>query len=255
MGTEEREIFIVFSLVAVFLAVLFSFFFISLFKQNRKYRQLQKEKLNAEINTTELERNNIATELHNDIGPYLSSIKMRLNLIETKNSTDLVEVIAALDKCVDQLRGMAKTIAPLSIFRISLMDGLKQYIAQLNMDQSLDIQLIEKETPLLTSDQSSQLYRILQEIILNTVKHAHASELNIELSIEADQLLIRTADNGVGFNVYEVRSKHKMGLGLLGIQSRIEYLNGTMLLSDETKKGTRYNIRIPLILVNELDTI
>lgn len=255
MGTEEREIFIVFSLVAVFLAVLFSFFFISLFKQNRKYRQLQKEKLNAEINTTELERNNIATELHNDIGPYLSSIKMRLNLIETKNSTDLVEVIAALDKCVDQLRGMAKTIAPLSIFRISLMDGLKQYIAQLNMDQSLDIQLIEKETPLLTSDQSSQLYRILQEIILNTVKHAHASELNIELSKEADQLLIRTADNGVGFNVYEVRSKHKMGLGLLGIQSRIEYLNGTMLLSDETKKGTRYNIRIPLILVNELDTI
>lgn len=255
MGTEEREIFIVFSLVAVFLAVLFSFFFISLFKQNRKYRQLQKEKLNAEINTTELERNNIATELHNDIGPYLSSIKMRLNLIETKNSTDLVEVIAALDKCVDQLRGMAKTIAPLSIFRISLMDGLKQYIAQLNMDQSLDIQLIEKETPLLTSDQSSQLYRILQEIILNTVKHANASELNIELSKEADQLLIRTADNGVGFNVYEVRSKHKMGLGLLGIQSRIEYLNGTMLLSDETKKGTRYNIRIPLILVNELDTI
>lgn len=255
MGTEEREIFVVFSLVAVFLAVLFSFFFISLFKQNRKYRQLQKEKLNAEINTTELERNNIATELHNDIGPYLSSIKMRLNLIETKNSTDLVEVIAALDKCVDQLRGMAKTIAPLSIFRISLMDGLKLYIAQLNMDQSLDIQLIEKETPLLTSDQSSQLYRILQEIILNTVKHAHASELNIELSKEADQLLIRTADNGVGFNVYEVRSKHKMGLGLLGIQSRIEYLNGTMLLSDETKKGTRYNIRIPLILVNELDTI
>lgn len=246
MGTQERAIFIAFSLVAGFLAVLLAFFLLSLFKQNRKYRRLQKEKLNAEINATEMERNLIATELHNDIGPYLSSIKMRLNLLETKNKEDLLEVKAALDKCVDQVRGMAKSLAPLAIFHIPLIDALKQYISQVSFDQSLKINLIEKESPSLTQDQSNQLYRILQEIILNTVKHAHATELNIEFSKEEDQLLIRTADNGVGYDAYEIREKHKMGLGLLGIQSRIEYLNGTMVISDEIKKGTRYNIRIPL---------
>ncbi|MBP6000467.1 MAG: hypothetical protein KA534_08435 [Sediminibacterium sp.] len=246
MGTQERAIFIAFSLVAGFLAVLLAFFLISLFKQNRKYRRLQKEKLNAEINATEMERNLIATELHNDIGPYLSSIKMRLNLLETKNKEDLLEVKAALDKCVDQVRGMAKSLAPLAIFHIPLIDALKQYISQVSFDQSLKINLIEKESPSLTQDQSNQLYRILQEIILNTVKHAHATELNIEFSKEEDQLLIRTADNGVGYDAYEIRATHKMGLGLLGIQSRIEYLNGTMVISDEIKKGTRYNIRIPL---------
>lgn len=246
MGTQERAIFIAFSLVAGFLAVVLAFFFFSLFKQNRKYRRLQKEKLNAEINATEMERNLIATELHNDIGPYLSSIKMRLNLLETTNQADLLDVKAALDKCVDQVRGMAKSLAPLAIFHIPLIDALKQYISQVSLDQSLKINLIEKESPSLTQDQSNQLYRILQEIILNTVKHAHATELNIEFSKEEDQLLIRTADNGVGYDAYEIREKHKMGLGLLGIQSRIEYLNGTMVISDEIKKGTRYNIRIPL---------
>lgn len=246
MGTQERAIFIAFSLVAGFLAVLLAFFLLSLFKQNRKYRRLQKEKLNAEINATEMERNLIATELHNDIGPYLSSIKMRLNLLETTNQADLLDVKAALDKCVDQVRGMAKSLAPLAIFHIPLIDALKQYISQVSFDQSLKINLIEKESPSLTQDQSNQLYRILQEIILNTVKHAHATELNIEFSKEEDQLLIRTADNGVGYDAYEIRATHKMGLGLLGIQSRIEYLNGTMVISDEIKKGTRYNIRIPL---------
>ncbi len=248
MGTQEREIFVAFSIVAGFLAVLLSFFFLSLFKQNRKYRKLQIDKLNAEINATELERNLIATELHNDIGPYLSSIKMRLNLLETQNKEDLLEVKAALDKCVDQVRGMAKSLAPLAIFHISLIDALKQYIANLSLDQSLKIQLIEKEIPTLTQDQSNQLYRVLQEIILNTVKHAHATELNIEFSLEGEQFLIRTADNGIGYDAYEIRENHKMGLGLLGIQSRIEYLNGTMVSSDEIKKGTRYNIRIPIVV-------
>ncbi len=248
MGTQEREIFVAFSIVAGFLAVLLSFFFLSLFKQNRKYRKLQIDKLNAEINATELERNLIATELHNDIGPYLSSIKMRLNLLETQNKEDLLEVKAALDKCVDQVRGMAKSLAPLAIFHISLIDALKQYIANISLDQSLKIQLIEKEIPTLTQDQSNQLYRVLQEIILNTVKHAHATELNIEFSLEGEQFLIRTADNGIGYDAYEIRENHKMGLGLLGIQSRIEYLNGTMVSSDEIKKGTRYNIRIPIVV-------
>ena len=248
MGTQEREIFVAFSIVAGFLAVLLSFFFLSLFKQNRKYRKLQIDKLNAEINATELERNLIATELHNDIGPYLSSIKMRLNLFETQNKQDLLEVKAALDKCVDQVRGMAKSLAPLAIFHISLIDALKQYIANVSLDQSLKIQLIEKEIPTLTQDQSNQLYRVLQEIILNTVKHAHATELNIEFSLEGQQFLIRTADNGIGYDAYEIRENHKMGLGLLGIQSRIEYLNGTMVSSDEIKKGTRYNIRIPIVV-------
>lgn len=248
MGTEERKIFIAFGIVSAFIGLVILFFFINLLKQQRRYRQLQKDKLNSEINASEMERNLIATELHNDIGPYLSSVKMRLDVIESAQSEELDACKAALDKCVQQVRGMAKAMAPLSIFEIPFQDALKKYVQEVNVQGTLKIQLMELDLLPLTSDQNNQIYRILQEIIQNTIKHAQASNLLIEISREGDKtLLIRTSDNGVGYEIEKVRAAKKLGMGLLGIQSRIEYLNGSISSSDETKLGTRYNIRIPIL--------
>jgi signal transduction histidine kinase len=195
-----------------------------------------------------MERNLIATELHNDIGPYLSSVKMRLDVIESAQSEELDACKAALDKCVQQVRGMAIAMAPLSIFEIPFQDALKKYVQEVNVQGTLKIQLMELDLLPLTSDQNNQIYRILQEIIQNTIKHAQASNLLIEISREGDKtLLIRTSDNGVGYEMEKVRAANKLGIGLLGIQSRIEYLNGSISSSDETKLGTRYNIRIPIL--------
>jgi signal transduction histidine kinase len=248
MGTEERKIFIAFGIVSAFIGLVILFFFINLLKQQRRYRKLQKDKLNSEINASEMERNLIATELHNDIGPYLSSVKMRLDVIESAQSEELDACKAALDKCVQQVRGMAIAMAPLSIFEIPFQDALKKYVQEVNVQGTLKIQLMELDLLPLTSDQNNQIYRILQEIIQNTIKHAQASNLLIEISREGDKtLLIRTSDNGVGYEMEKVRAANKLGIGLLGIQSRIEYLNGSISSSDETKLGTRYNIRIPIL--------
>lgn len=248
MGTEERKIFIAFGIVSAFIGLVILFFFINLLKQQRRYRQLQKDKLNSEINASEMERNLIATELHNDIGPYLSSVKMRLDVIESAQFEELDACKAALDKCVQQVRGMAKAMAPLSIFEIPFQDALKKYVQEVNVQGTLKIQLMELDVLPLTPDQNNQIYRILQEIIQNTIKHAQASSLLIEISREGDKtLLIRTSDNGVGYELEKVRAANKLGMGLLGIQSRIEYLNGTMSISDEIKLGTKYNIRIPIL--------
>ena len=248
MGTEERKIFIAFGIVSAFIGLVTLLFFINLLKQQARYRMLQKEKLNSEINASELERNLIATELHNDIGPYLSSVKMRLDVIEATKSEELDACKAALDKCVQQVRGMAKAMAPLSIFEIPFQDALKMYIQEVNVHGTLKVELNELDIVPLIPDQNNQIYRILQEIIQNTIKHAQASSLLIEISREGDKtLLIRTSDNGVGYELEKVRAANKLGLGLLGIQSRIDYLNGSISSSDEHKSGTRYNIRIPIL--------
>ena len=248
MGTEERKIFIAFVIVSTFIGLVTLFFFIHLLKQQRRYRQLQKEKLNSEINAAEIERNLIATELHNDIGPYLSSVKMRLDVIVTAQTEELDACKAALDKCVQQVRGMAKAMAPLSIFEIPFQDALKMYIQEVNVHGTLKVELTEFDIVQLIPDQNNQIYRILQEIIQNTIKHAQASTLHIEISREGDKiLLIRTSDNGVGYDLEKVRAANKLGMGLLGIQSRIDYLNGSLSTSDETKLGTKYNIRIPIL--------
>jgi signal transduction histidine kinase len=248
MGTEERKIFIAFGIVSAFIGLVILFFFTNLLKQQRRYRQLQKEKLNSEINAAEMERNLLAAELHNDIGPYLSSVKMRLDVIETAQTEELEACKAALDKCVLQVRGMAKAMAPLSIFEIPFQTALKKYVQEVNVQGTLKVELMELDVVKLTPDQNNQIYRILQEIIQNTIKHAQASILRIEISREDDEtLLIRTSDNGVGYELEKVRAANKLGMGLLGIQSKIDYLNGKMSTSDEIKLGTRYNIRIPIL--------
>jgi signal transduction histidine kinase len=248
MGTQERKIFIAFGIVSVFIGLVILFFIINLLNQQRRYRQLQNEKLNSEIKAAELERNLIATELHNDIGPYLSSVKMRLDVIVTTHKEELDACKEALDKCVQQVRGMAKAMAPLSIFEIPFQDALKKYIQEVNVNGTLKVQLIESDIVKLIPDHNNQIYRILQEIIHNTIKHAQATSLHIEISIEGDKtLLIRTSDNGVGYDLEIVRAANKLGMGLLGIQSRIDYLNGSISTSDEIKLGTKYNIRIPIL--------
>ena len=246
MGPEERKIFITFASVTVFIALVIIYFFNNIYFQQRKYRKLEKDKLNAEINASAQERNQIATELHNDIGPFLASLRMRLDLLETTSTSEIEACKAALDKCVSQIRGMAKDLSPLNIFEISFQEALIQYIAEVNVNHTLNIKFTEITSVHLSPEHNNQLYRILQEIILNTIKHANASLLLIEISTEQGNLLIQTSENGIGFDIKEIRSRKKTGLGLLSISNKIGYLNGTFSISEDFSNGTKYNIRIPL---------
>lgn len=246
MGTEERKIFIAFGWAAFYIGALMVYFIVNILRQQRKYKKLQKEKLISEIQASEIERNHIATALHNDIGPYLSSINMRLDLLKTTQPDDLAECKKALETCLMQIRALSKTLAPFSPHHNSFIDALKTYTRTINVLGKLTIEISERDHIQLSVEQNNQLYRILQEIIQNTIKHANASVLKIELSKEDQDMLIRTADDGMGYQFDALRAQHKLGLGLLGIYSRVEYLNGTLSKDDSKKRGTRYNIRIPI---------
>jgi len=248
MGPEERKIFIAFIVVAGFIALVVGLFFYYIFKQQHRYRKLQKEKLNAEIQAAEIERNELATQLHNDIAPYLSSIRMRLQLLDEDTSGTIAENITALDACIQKIRHISKQLSPLTTFDLSFKEALEHYSADLKTAGLLQIHIIEKNTITVTSETNSQVYRILQEIIANTLKHANATTLTLELSSDNDELFIRTADNGIGFNLHTVRKSTKRGLGLLSIYSRVDYLNGTIAIDSGHKKqsGVKFNIRIPL---------
>lgn len=248
MGPQERTIFIAFAVVAGFIAMVVGLFFYNIFKQQYRYRKLQKEKLNAEIQAAEMERNELATQLHNDIAPYLSSVRMRLQLIDGEASGALAENIAALDTCIQKIRSISKQLSPLATFDLSFKEALEQYSSQLKLSGLLSIDIIEKNPIHVTGEINSQIYRILQEIIANTLKHANASKLTIELSRHNNELLIRTADNGIGFDISKITKANQLGLGLLGIYSRVDYLNGTVAIDSGNRKqtGARFNIRIPL---------
>jgi signal transduction histidine kinase len=249
MGPEQREIFNAYWTIALFLGAVISFFLFHMFKKQKELRVLQQEKLDAEIRAVEQERNNIATELHNEIGPILSGVKMRLNLIDTPNTADaenLKRCSTALDQMVLQIRSMAKQLAPLGMLRLSYREALMQYIEKTTPGSTLKIEYSDQVHQPLPEEMNNQVYRVLQEIIQNTVKHAKAMRLSIEVTIDRDQLLIRTSDDGIGFRIDELRANNQLGMGLLNIQSRIGFLRGTISSPTRAKIGTQYNIRIPL---------
>jgi signal transduction histidine kinase len=243
---DKQYIIIVFLAVSIFIGLILAFFLVTFFLKEKRYRILQKQKLNAEVTAAELERSKIATQLHNDIGPFLSSVKMRLDLMQTNNEDEMDACKKVIDECVDQIRIMAKHLATLNDVEFSLEEAVRQYIEHINTKKKLVVQFQILEKIQMSPVQNSTLYRILQEIIHNTIKHANASLLKLEISSVNNEILIRTSDDGIGYDMNKVREQKKLGLGLLGIMTRVELLNGHLSQAPNTYPGTKYNITIPL---------
>ncbi len=246
MGAQQREILYAFVTISLFLALVIAIFFYFLFRQHKKYRQLQKEKLNAEISASETERNFIATELHNDLGPFLVSLKMRLHMISTNNPNELESCLEGISHAVNQIRMISRELAPMSLFTSSFLEAIELYVSDHKVREHIHVDVEVKDDIEFELERGSQVYRIIQEIIQNTIKHAQATTLSIEISKENKNMLIRTADDGVGFDMKKIKRDHKLGLGVLGIQSRVDFLNGSISINPESKRGTQYNIRVPI---------
>jgi signal transduction histidine kinase len=246
MGTQEGKIFVAFGLVALFLAMIIFIFIYWLMKQHAVYRLLEKEKTDAEFKAIEEERNEIATGLHNEIGPGLIGIRLQLLSMKTFDPTALEDCAESLSKSIQQIRGLSHQLAPLSVYNVPFQRALEHYIDNVRGQEKLEISFHEQHDYELSPEAHSHIYRILQEIISNTLKHAQATRLVIETSVEGNQLVIRTADDGVGFDFRAKAIHSNLGLGLPSIERRVRLMQGTLHFPDDFNIGTRYNIRIPI---------
>lgn len=246
MGPKEREILIAIALFIIIIALLLTYFFIYMYKLQRRLARYEKERNDVSIAVSEMERNDIAIELHNDITPYLASVKMRIEILQHGNEESIAKCVQVLGDCIDRIRVMSKQLSPIGIAEQTFWEALEHFIRKTGVDLLLKIEFIVLDKPILEFEQHNQIYRILQEIILNAVKHSRAQHMKIEISTEDAFLLIRTVDDGMGFDEEHITMNHKQGLGLLNIQSRINFLEGSIVKSNENISGTQYNIRIPL---------
>ena len=131
-------------------------------------------------------------------------------------------------------------------FLLNLGVVLVDFIDSIKPNTGLKINFIELDDIHCSSEQNNYIFRIIQEIIINTNKHANAQVLDIEISMKENYLLIRTCDDGIGFD-YSIQSQSsKKGYGLLDMQNKVEFLKGFLSFNDENKKGTQINIKIPL---------
>jgi len=217
--------------------------------QSQQIAQLQKEKqilsLSSMIEGQESERKRIAQDLHDGLGGLLATIKIKFGIIqkeiEALESLNVYnQTSTMIDDACTEVRKIAHNMMPDSLTKLGLIEAIRD-ISDYTSD--INIKLINLGTHQFTDTQQIMLYRVIQEFINNSRKHANAHQIIIQFSTSEDQSFIYLEDDGNGFNMDS--SDYKKGLGLKSMESRINFLGGTFELDSTLDVGTTIQIKIP----------
>lgn len=232
--------------------ILISFFVVLLVLYQRRMRERQRDLFQSIIDTEERERERIARDLHDELGPLLSVVKMKLEQFKSPdNSHEEIlqhtnEIQELLNSAIHELRNTSKNLLPGAIVNYGLRSAIEEMCATITLSSALHIELHFMKDLDISKSTELNIYRILKEIINNTIKHAKAKNLKIEFQTYGKILWITTQDDGIGFDTLKFNGENKKGIGLKNIESRITILDGTYKITSLPGKGTKYEIEIGL---------
>lgn len=204
----------------------------------------------AIIEAEEKERTRIAKDLHDGLGQQLSAVKLMINAIraeqDEKEKAQKLETLSQLtDDSVKEVRAVSHNMMPNALLRMGLASAVREFIDKISSTGLLKINLqIVGLTQNLDKTTESVLYRVIQELVNNIIKHADANQLDIQIINHDDETLnIVVEDNGRGFDTKNINNFK--GIGLKNMISRIEYLNGTITFDSTPGRGTTVIIDVP----------
>lgn len=210
---------------------------------------IQQQRTQAVLEAEERERIRIARDLHDGVGQTLAAARMTLgNYVSQKKieSSEMQNSLDLLEDGIKEIREISHNMMPSSLTKFGLSSALKQFTNKINALGKLEIELqIVGFKERFDEKIELVLYRIIQEIISNIIKHAEAKKVNIELVKHDSELILIIEDNGRGFDTV---STENHGIGLKNIATRVEYLNGNVNFDSSIGKGTSVVIEIPLNL-------
>jgi two-component system NarL family sensor kinase len=211
-------------------------------KQNREIAKLE-----ALIDGEENERRRIAQELHDGLNGDLSAIKYRLSTLEESglspiDSENLSKVINMIDESCAQVRSISHNLMPASIVDYGLLETIREFCSKMNASQAIKIDFQSFGNPIELSQKSeTAIYRIIQELVTNILKHSKATEAMIQFNYREDELFITVEDNGIGFDKNAIST----GIGHKNIKTRINFLNAQLDVQSSSA-GTSFTISIDL---------
>ena len=250
MDAKEAKVYIAILITAGVIAIILVYFIVTILRQQKKNLTLHKEKIQAEINTLESERKRIASDLHDELGPVLSSVRLQLGCLNTEDEEDISIVRKSqehMDNILQRLREISNDLMPNVLLRKGLVSAISEFANNMSGIHKIHIDFRGEENLSTSNAVNIHLYRIVQEIIHNTIKHAKAQNLAINIQQVNDRIVLQTRDDGIGFD-YETLQKKGMGLGLSNMTSRLEILKGNIYNESSPGKGTAYTIEIPLVV-------
>jgi len=207
-------------------------------------KEFQKNMVKAIIQTEEKERSHFSKELHDGLGPLLSTIKLYLQCSERITSTKTrKEVISKAGEIIEEALSTVKEISsklsPHLLTNYGLNAAIKSFVDKLNATATTNIVFESNFVRRIDIEIETTFYRAVIECINNTLKYARASHVYIQLIDFGDQIQLQYKDNGIGFDLTEILKKHT-GLGLFNLQNRLHTFGGKVDLQSEPGKGVEY---------------
>ncbi len=205
--------------------------------------------LSSIIQTEENERKRISSDLHDGIGPILTTIKLYTQALLDESNPEKQIVIKGklmnlVEEAVNSTSEIAFNISPHILINYGIVAAVESFINKFSISEKMEIEFSHNKVGRFDENKEITIYRLFTELINNTIKHANASQ--VVFDINEDQYFIKLfySDNGVGFDPREVIS-NTVGMGLGNLKSRIQSFNGEFLLKSSHGNGVKVNIKIP----------
>lgn len=214
-------------------------------------KEKELEMLKAVINSQEEQREKIGKNLHDEVGPLLSTVKLHISSFKRKLKKETLEVEdldnenAFLDDIIKNVRSASHELTPHFLLKFGLVKAIDNFISPIESPQFEILSSINEEN--LDKFQIINIYRVLLELINNLVKHDSPTKVSIDFNIEDNNLIIDILHNGNGISNqdFDTFAEQSTGLGLNNLKSRLVLLNGDLNFIKTTQK-TGINLFIPL---------
>lgn len=214
-------------------------------------RLTEKMFLNTIIQTEERERKRFAKDLHDGLGPLLSTVKMSVSSLAQMKHDDVSREIVentelVINEAIKSLKEISDNLSPHILNNFGLLRALNNFCNKINVARTIKINLESNlRDERFDSNVEVVLYRVICELINNTIKHAKAKKIDLSLTKEGPYLNIVYKDDGKGFDVKKIMEQSSAsGMGYSNIYSRINSLKGEINVESEHKKGTLVTIKV-----------
>jgi signal transduction histidine kinase len=224
--------------------------FYSLKKAETDRARTERRVLNAIINTEENERRRFANDLHDGLGPLLSTVKMSISSLNDKIKDPVgIEILNntnyLVNEALNTIKDVSNNLSPHVLSNFGLTSAISAFTTKISQNKVVGIDFKSNmENQRMENDKEVVIYRAVCELINNSIRHSGASRIDIELNKHEKFVTLQYYDNGRGFDTSNLNKENNKGMGLSNIETRVKSVEGVFILESSDGKGTTALIKV-----------
>lgn len=254
LGDHAEEVSVLSNWISVFVSFLIfagTIYIKKLFNYTQRIERLAKQNeslvFSAIVKTEETERQTFAKELHDGLGPILSSIKMAFSALNKdianeSNKQILLKTNFAIDEAIITVKEISNKLSPHILSNFGLERAVKSFLDTVMIKQNVVVKFDSNLSGVRYDfNIEAVLYRVVCELITNTLRHSKAQNVAIHLEQEKNELQLNYSDDGIGFDINNLAHR---GMGLSNMESRVKSINGVIAIVSSPGNGMKVSIKV-----------